>query len=139
MRDLGTEGAQYDDVGLKKAIEKGVVAGPRMIVTTRAIVAKGSYAPRPENPDVQLPQGAEEAAGALGVDLIFDGPTDPDPAKQNEIVENWITSGVDVIAAACENREGKAWDDSQTAAVTVAATSAERRDRRHAAKAVGNR
>ena len=40
------------------------------------------------------------------MDLIFDGPTDPDPAKQNEIVENWITLGVDAIAAACENKEG---------------------------------
>jgi ABC-type sugar transport system substrate-binding protein len=42
----------------------------------------------------------------LGVQLIFDGPTDPDPARQNEIIENWITLGVDVIAAACENKEG---------------------------------
>jgi ABC-type sugar transport system substrate-binding protein len=42
----------------------------------------------------------------LGVDLLFDGPTDPDPAKQNEIIENWITLGVDGIAAACENKEG---------------------------------
>jgi ABC-type sugar transport system substrate-binding protein len=50
--------------------------------------------------------GAEKAARALGVDLLFDGPTDTDPAKQNEIIENWITLGVDVIAAACENREG---------------------------------
>ena len=40
------------------------------------------------------------------MELLFDGPTDPDPAKQNEIVENWITLGVDVIAAACENKEG---------------------------------
>jgi rhamnose transport system substrate-binding protein len=51
-------------------------------------------------------KGADEAARTLGVELIFDGPTDTDPAKQNEIVENWITLGVDVIAAACENREG---------------------------------
>jgi rhamnose transport system substrate-binding protein len=51
-------------------------------------------------------KGADEAAKELGVDLIFDGPTQTDPAKQNEIVESWITSGVDVIAAACENREG---------------------------------
>lgn len=51
-------------------------------------------------------QGAQKAAKELGVDLIFDGPTDPDPAKQNEIVENWITLGVDAIAAACENKEG---------------------------------
>lgn len=50
--------------------------------------------------------GAEKAAKALGVELLFDGPTESDPAKQNEIVENWITLGVDVIAAACENREG---------------------------------
>ena len=51
-------------------------------------------------------KGAERAAKELGVELIFDGPTDPDPAKQNEIVENWITLGVDAIAAACENKEG---------------------------------
>lgn len=51
-------------------------------------------------------QGAEKAAKALGVDLLFDGPTDSDPAKQNEIVENWIALGVEVIAAACDNKEG---------------------------------
>ena len=51
-------------------------------------------------------KGAEEAATELGVELIWDGPTDPDPAKQNEIVETWITRGVDVIAVAVENREG---------------------------------
>ena len=50
--------------------------------------------------------GADEAAKELGVDLLFDGPTEPDPAKQNEIIENWITLGVDAIAAACENKEG---------------------------------
>ncbi len=50
--------------------------------------------------------GADEAAKELGAELIFDGPTDPDPAKQNEIIENWITLGVDVIAVACENKEG---------------------------------
>ena len=51
-------------------------------------------------------KGAEEAASELGVELIWDGPTDPDPAKQNEVVETWITRGVDVIAVAVENREG---------------------------------
>ena len=55
---------------------------------------------------ISCKKGADKAAQELGVDLIFDGPTDPDPAKQNEIIENWITLGVDVIAAACENREG---------------------------------
>jgi rhamnose transport system substrate-binding protein len=51
-------------------------------------------------------QGADQAAKDLNVKLLYDGPTEPDPAKQNEIVETWITRGVDVIAAACENREG---------------------------------
>lgn len=55
---------------------------------------------------ISCKNGAEKAAKDLGVDLIFDGPTDTDPARQNEIVENWITLGVDVIAAACENKEG---------------------------------
>jgi imidazolonepropionase-like amidohydrolase len=63
VRDLGTEGAMYDDAGLKKAIEKGVIPGPRMIVATRAIVATGSYGPRSPSPDVELHQGAEEVAG----------------------------------------------------------------------------
>jgi rhamnose transport system permease protein len=51
-------------------------------------------------------KGALEAAGELGVKLIWDGPTDPDPAKQNEVIDTWITRGVDVIAVAVENREG---------------------------------
>ncbi|HWA86207.1 MAG TPA: substrate-binding domain-containing protein [Opitutus sp.] len=55
---------------------------------------------------ISCKQGADKAAKELGVDLIFDGPTDTDPARQNEIVDNWITLGVDVIAAACENKEG---------------------------------
>ena len=63
IRDLGTEGAGYDDVGLKKAIEKRVVPGPRMLIATKAIVAQGTYGPRSENPDVELPQGAAEVAG----------------------------------------------------------------------------
>jgi rhamnose transport system substrate-binding protein len=51
-------------------------------------------------------KGAEEAAKELNVKLLWDGPTDPDPARQNEIVDTWITRGVDVIAVAVENREG---------------------------------
>jgi ABC-type sugar transport system substrate-binding protein len=53
---------------------------------------------------ISCSKGAQKAATELGDDLIFDGPTDTDPAKQNEIVENWITLGVDVIAAACEDK-----------------------------------
>ncbi len=55
---------------------------------------------------ISCKQGADKAAKELGDTLLFDGPTDTDPAKQNEIVDNWITLGVDVIAAACENKEG---------------------------------
>ncbi len=55
---------------------------------------------------VSCKEGAEAAAKELGAELIFDGPTTPDPAKQNEIIENWITLGVDVIAVACENKDG---------------------------------
>jgi imidazolonepropionase-like amidohydrolase len=62
VRDLGTEGAGYADVGLKRAIAQGIIPGPRMIVVTRAIVATGSYGPHYTG-DVQLPQGAEEADG----------------------------------------------------------------------------
>lgn len=62
VRDLGTEGAGYADVGLKQAIEQGIVPGPRMIVTTRAIVATGSYNPKGA-PEHTLPKGAEPADG----------------------------------------------------------------------------
>jgi rhamnose transport system permease protein len=55
---------------------------------------------------VSCRKGAEEAARELGVDLIWDGPTDLDPAKQNEVVEGWITRGVDVIAVSVENQAG---------------------------------
>jgi len=60
VRDLGTEGAMYDDAGLKTAIEKGVIPGPRMIIATRAIVAKGAYGPHLGNADLDLPQGGAE-------------------------------------------------------------------------------
>jgi imidazolonepropionase-like amidohydrolase len=63
LRDLGTEGAGYADVGLKSAIEKGVIPGPRLLVSTKAIVATGSYAPRGFAPEWRLPQGADEADG----------------------------------------------------------------------------
>jgi imidazolonepropionase-like amidohydrolase len=63
VRDLGTEGAGYADVGLRDAVEQKIVPGPRLIVTTRAIVATGSYAPKGFAPEVRVPQGAEEADG----------------------------------------------------------------------------
>ena len=63
LRDLGSEGAGFADVGIKAAIEKGVIPGPRLLVTTKAIVATGSYAPRAFPPEWRIPQGAEEADG----------------------------------------------------------------------------
>jgi imidazolonepropionase-like amidohydrolase len=64
IRDLGTEGAGYADVGLKQAIEQNIIPGPRMIVTTRAIVATGSYGPKGFASEWRVPQGAEEADGS---------------------------------------------------------------------------
>ncbi|TXC72911.1 amidohydrolase family protein [Sphingomonas ginsenosidivorax] len=62
-RDLGTEGAGYADVGLKAAIDQGIVPGPRLAVATRAIVALGAYGPKGFEPGVAIPQGAEEVSG----------------------------------------------------------------------------
>jgi imidazolonepropionase-like amidohydrolase len=64
LRDLGTEGAGFADVGIKSAIDKGLIPGPRLVVTTKAIVATGSYAPRGLAPEWKPPQGAEEADGS---------------------------------------------------------------------------
>src|SRR5262245_43377017 len=63
IRDLGTEGAGYAAVGIKQAIDQKIVPGPRMLVTTRAIVATGSYGPKGFAPEFRIPQGAEEADG----------------------------------------------------------------------------
>jgi len=63
IRDLGTEGAGYADVGLKQAVNQGIIPGPRMYVVTRAIVATGSYAPRRVDFSFDPGQGAEEANG----------------------------------------------------------------------------
>ena len=62
-RDLGTEGAGFADVGLKQAIDRGIVPGPRLLVATKAIVARGAYGPKGYEPGVAVPQGAQEVAG----------------------------------------------------------------------------
>jgi len=62
IRDLGTEGAGYADVELKQAVNQGIVPGPRVLASTRAIVATGSYQPK-FVPEWHVPQGAEEADG----------------------------------------------------------------------------
>ncbi len=81
-RDLGTEGAGYADVGLKQAIEQGIVPGPRMMVATRAIVAKGAYGPKGYEPGLAIPQGAEEASGVE--DIV-------------RVVRSQIAAGADVV------------------------------------------
>jgi imidazolonepropionase-like amidohydrolase len=70
IRDLGTEGAGYADVGLKQAVEQGIIPGPRMFVATRAIVASGSYGPKGYAPEWTVPQGAEEADGVDGLTRV---------------------------------------------------------------------
>jgi imidazolonepropionase-like amidohydrolase len=92
-RDLGTEGAGYADVGLKEAINQGIIPGPRMWVTTKAIVVTGQYAPKgfaTEYMD-QIPQGAEEADG---------------PDKISHVVRDQIKHGADWIKVYADYRWG---------------------------------
>ena len=91
VRDLGTEGAEYDDAGLKKAIEKGIVPGPRMIIATKAIVASGSYGPH-FTADIDLPQGAAEAGNK---------------DELEKEVRNQISKGADVVKLYADYRWGE--------------------------------
>src|SRR5207253_3972437 len=81
-RDLGTEGAGFADVGLKKAIDQGIVPGPRLLVSTKAIVARGAYGPKGFEPGVAVPQGAQEVTG---VDEIIRAVRDQVAAGANVI------------------------------------------------------
>jgi imidazolonepropionase-like amidohydrolase len=93
VRDLGTEGAAYADVGLKQAIDQGIIPGPRMQVATRAIVGIGEYAPKgfaAEYVD-DIPQGAEEASG---------------PDDVSRLVREQIKHGADWIKIYADYRWG---------------------------------
>jgi len=81
-RDLGTEGAGYADVGLKQAIDQGIVPGPRLLVATKANVARGAYGPKGFEPGVPIPQGAEEISG---------------PDEMIKAARDQIAAGADVI------------------------------------------
>ena len=72
IRDLGTEGAGYADVGLKQAVNQGIIPGPRMLVVTRAIVATGTYGPKGFVPEWTVPQGAEETSGQDIIRVVRD-------------------------------------------------------------------
>jgi len=98
VRDLGTEGMGYDDAGLKTAITKGVIPGPRMLVATRAIVATGSYQPKSVTDNVYT-QGAEEADGPEGI---------------THAVRSQIGHGADVVKIYVDYR----WSPEGTAAPT---------------------
>jgi imidazolonepropionase-like amidohydrolase len=91
LRDLGTEGAGDTDVGLKRAVEQGIIEGPRLIVTTRAIVMRGSYGPGGYAPEVDVPQGAQEAAG---------------PEELERVVRDQIRRGADWIKIYADYRWG---------------------------------
>jgi len=82
VRDLGTEGAAYADVGLRQAINEGIIPGPRMLVAGPAMVVTGSYAPKGFAPEWNVPQGADEADGLDGV---------------VRVARNQIAHGVDFI------------------------------------------
>lgn len=130
VRDLGTEGSMYDDAGLKRAIEKGVIPGPRMIVATRAIVAKGSYAPKSASPDTDLPQGAAEVAN---VDEMM------------REVRTQISKGADLIKIYADNGWGKdkeampAFTEEEIAAAVKVAGMSGREVVAHATTAEGMR
>jgi imidazolonepropionase-like amidohydrolase len=91
-RDLGTEGAGYADVGLKQAIDQGIVPGPRLLVATRAIVARGAYGPKGFEPGVAVPQGAQEVAG---VDETI------------RAVRDQVAAGADIVKFYADYRWGK--------------------------------
>ena len=90
VRDLGSEGAGYADIGLKNAIDKGVIPGPRMLVAGPALVATGSYGPKGFSPDHIIPKGAQEADG---LDLY-------------KAVREQIGAGVDLIKVYADYRWG---------------------------------
>ncbi len=95
VRDLGTEGAGYSDVALKRAINEGIIPGPRMIVAGRAIVSTGSYGPKGFDTDFQVMLGAEPADGN---DLI-------------RVVRDQIGKGADFIKVYADYRWGTKEED----------------------------
>jgi imidazolonepropionase-like amidohydrolase len=129
-RDLGTEGAGYADVGLRKAIDSGLTPGPRLLVATRAIVAQGAYGPKGFEPGVTVPQGAEEASGVEGV---------------VRAVRNQIAAGADVVKlyADYHYRPGEpslpTFSQAEMDAATAAAHDAGRTVAVHAVTAEGMR
>ena len=94
-RDLGTEGAGYSDVALKRAINEGIIPGPRLMVAGRAIVSTGSYGPKGYDHDMDIMLGAEPADGN---DLI-------------RVVRDQLGKGADFIKVYADYRWGRDGED----------------------------
>ena len=130
VRDLGTEGAGYDDAGLKQAIEKKVVPGPRLIVATRAIVARGAYGPHFSNAEIELPQGAAEVGNQQ---------------EMTNEVRTQIAKGADLVKLYADYRWGRDGQAAPTfsveemAAATALANSSGRQTVAHASTKEGMR
>jgi imidazolonepropionase-like amidohydrolase len=130
VRDLGTEGAGYADIGLKRSIEDGIVPGPRMLVSGPAMVATGTYGPKGFAPEISVPQGAEEADGIEGV---------------TRVARNQIGHGIDFVKIYADYRYGPNGEARPTfsveeiAAIVAVAKSSGRYVAAHASTAEGMR
>ena len=130
IRDLGTEGAGYADVGIRDAIASGIIPGPRMLVAGRAIVATGSYGPKGFHPDWDVPLGAQPADG---VDTLL------------RVVREQIGKGVDVVKVYADYRWGPkgearpTFSEEELARIVEAAKSSGRVTVAHAGTAEGMR
>ena len=130
VRDLGTEGAGYADVGLKRSIDDGIMPGPRMLVAGPAMVATGTYGPKGFAPEMSVPQGAEEADGIEGVTVA---------------ARRQIGHGIDFVKIYADYRWGPNGEARPTfsveeiAAIVAVARSSGRYVAAHAATAEGMR
>jgi imidazolonepropionase-like amidohydrolase len=82
IRDLETEGAGYADADLKKAINNGVIPGPRMRVSTRAMDVTGAYPLQGYSWEIEVPHGVQ----------LVDGPDNARKAVREQISHgaDWI-------------------------------------------------
>ena len=123
LRDLGTEGAGYADVGLRQAVEEGIIPGPRLLVATRAIVATRTYAPSGFAPEWHIPQGAEEADGE----------------GLRRVVRDQVGRGADVIKVYADNARGATFAEDELRLIVETARSLGRPVSAHATSKEGIR
>lgn len=127
-RDLGTEGAGYADLGVRQAIEQGLMPGPRLLIASKAIVATGSYGPAGFASEWEVPQGAEEADGIEGV---------------TRVTRDQIGHGADWVKVYADYRWGPAgqarptFSDAELRAIVETAAASGRKVAAHAATSEG--